>query len=229
MRDLAGDPEVFTRSMATRGALGGVADDTSSAVEVLDAAGYGTILIETVGVGQDEVAIARLAQTVLVVDAPGLGDDIQALKAGLVEIADILVVNKADRDGTDQVVHSYQMVMEMAAATHPLDDRVERELWRVPVCQTVATDGSGISDLVSWIDAHRSYLQQSGRLVEREQQRVRAELEMLLRQALLARFLAGLEPGKLDGLVVRVSGRELTPYQALQELGISLEGSDGES
>jgi LAO/AO transport system kinase len=226
MRDLAGDPEVFTRSMATRGALGGVADDTSSAVEVLDAAGYGTILIETVGVGQDEVAIARLAQTVLVVDAPGLGDDIQALKAGLVEIADILVVNKADRDGTDQVVRSYQMVMEMAAASRPIGDPAEREPWKVPVCQTVATDGSGISDLVSWIDAHRAYLQRSGRLAQKEQERVRAELEMLLRHALFARFLAGLEPGRLDGLVVRVSGRELTPYQALQELGVSPEGSD---
>jgi LAO/AO transport system kinase len=227
MRDLAGDPGVFMRSMATRGALGGVAEDTSSAVEVLDAAGYGIILIETVGVGQDEVAISRLAQTVLVVDAPGLGDDIQALKAGLIEIADILVVNKADRDGTDQLVRSYQLVMEMPAS-HSIGDQVGREPWKVPVCRTVATEGSGVSDLVSRIDAHRSYLQESGRLAEKEEGRARAELEMLLRQALLARFMASLEPGKLDGLVVRVSERELTPYQALQELGISLEGSDRE-
>ena len=228
MRDLAGDPGVFVRSMATRGAMGGVAGDTSRAVEILDAAGYDVILIETVGVGQDEVEVARVAQTVIVVDAPGLGDDIQAIKAGLIEIADILVVNKADHDGADQAVRSYQMVVEMAQVSRPAGDGLERETWKVPVCRTVATDGSGISDLASWIDAHRSYLQRSGRLAEREQERVRAELEMLLRQALLASFLAGLEPGKLDGLVAHVARREMTLYQALQELGIPLEGSDRE-
>ena len=229
MRDLAGDPGVFVRSMATRGAAGGLAGSTSDAVDILDAAGYDTIFIETVGVGQDEVEIARVAQTVVVVDAPGLGDDIQAIKAGLTEIADILVVNKADRDGADQTVRSYQMVLESARASRPAHDDMEREAWQVPVCRTVAIDGSGIADLASCIDAHRSYLERSGRLALRERERVRAELEMLLRRALLADFEAGLEPGKLDSLVARIALREMTTYQALQELGIVFGRSDRES
>jgi len=157
MRDLAGDPGVFVRSMATRGASGGLSRAVSDAIVVLDAAGYGVILVETVGAGQDEVAIARLAHTVVVVEAPGLGDDIQAIKAGLLEVADVIVVNKGDRDGADQAARFLEAMIE----------RVQnKDAWRVSVCQTVALDGTGMAALVDQIEAHRAYLAHSGQWAE---------------------------------------------------------------
>ncbi|RME35216.1 MAG: methylmalonyl Co-A mutase-associated GTPase MeaB, partial [Thermoflexia bacterium] len=140
MRDLAGDPGVFIRSMATRGSLGGLARATGDVVRVLDAAGFSTILVETVGVGQAEVDIARTAHTTVVVEAPGLGDDVQALKAGLMEIADILVVNKADRPGAAQTVRALEVALELGWNSAAQ----AQNRWRPPVLQTVALDGTGV-------------------------------------------------------------------------------------
>ncbi len=208
MGDLVGDPGVFIRSMATRGALGGLAAATSGAVLILDAAGHEVILIETVGAGQDEVAIARTAHTTVVVDAPGLGDDIQVLKAGLIEIADVLVVNKADREGADQLVYTLEAMLDLGGRA-----------WKPPVCKTVALDGTGTDDLVSAIEAHRAHLVRSHGARE-DHRRVRAEVEQLLERELLTRFVAGLEPGKLDEVVSRIVARDLSPSDVLRELGL---------
>ncbi len=139
MQDLCGDPGVFIRSMATRGALGGLARATSDVVKVLDAFGKDVILVETVGVGQDEVDIAKAAHTTIVVEAPGMGDDIQAIKAGVMEIADILVVNKADREGAERTVAALEMMLDLNG--HPACG------WQTPVLKTVATQDEGIADL----------------------------------------------------------------------------------
>jgi len=220
MRDVAGDPGVFVRSMATRGALGGLATAASDAVQVLDAAGYSIVFVETVGAGQDEIEIARTAHTTVVVGAPGLGDDIQAMKAGLMEVADIFVVNKADRDGADQTVRSLEVMLEIGRTWNLSDGKPGERTWQVPVCEAVALDGTGVSDLVSWIESHRSYLRQSGQLAKKEWQRARTELEALLQRELLSRFLSRLEPDRLEDIVSRIASRKLAPYEALEELEI---------
>jgi LAO/AO transport system kinase len=208
MRALAGDDGVFIRSMATRGAIGGLAPATSGVVQILDAAGYRVILIETVGAGQDEVEIALTAHTTVVVEAPGLGDDIQAIKAGLIEIADVLVVNKADREGADQAVRVLQDMLALAQAP-----------WKPPICKTVALDGTGVDDLVAAITSHQAYLQAgSGERQERVQ--VRRELERLIQDELLVQFLDSLPSGQLDDVVSRVAARDLAPYEALAALGL---------
>jgi LAO/AO transport system kinase len=207
MRDLARDPGVFFRSMAARGGAGGLARATFDAVQVLGAAGYGVIFVETVGAGQGEVAIACMVHTVVVVEAPGLGDDIQAIKAGLTEIADVFAVNKADHEGADRLAH----VLEAMVA-------YGERAWRPRVCKTVALDGTGVGDLVAAIEAHRAYLAQGGGLAEREVSRARAQVEGLLREALYTRFVSRLAPGELERVVERVASRDLDPYGALKEL-----------
>ena len=208
MRALAGDSGVFIRSMATRGAIGGLAQATSAVVQILDAAGLLVILIETVGAGQDEVEIARTAHTTVVVEAPGLGDDIQAIKAGLIEIADVLVVNKADREGADQAVHVLQDMLALAKAP-----------WKPPICKTVALDGTGVDDLVAAIGSHQAYLQ-AGPGERQERVRVRRELERLIQDELHVQFLDSLPSGQLDDVVTRVAARDRAPYEALAELGL---------
>lgn len=209
MRDLAGDPGVYIRSMATRGAIGGLAGTTCEAIHVLDAAGYPIIIVETVGAGQDEIEIAHTVHTTVYVDVPGMGDEIQAIKAGLVEIADVFVVNKADRDGADRAVHVLEMMLD-------LDERS----WTPPVCKTIALDGTGLDDLVTAIESHRAYLDRGARQ-EKDREHARVELKRLLQHELLARFLDGIEPGQLEGVVSRIVSRELGPYDALMELGVS--------
>jgi LAO/AO transport system kinase len=218
MRDAAADPGVFVRSMATRGAEGGLAHATFDAAQILDAAGYEVIFVETVGAGQDEVAIARSSHTTLVVEAPGLGDEVQAIKAGLMEIADIFVVNKADRQDADQAVRAIEMMLEGSAASDFHNCGLGGIIWGVPVCKTVALDGTGIPGLVAHIESHRAYLQQSGRLRDRELRRAGAELETLLQRELFSRFLSRLEPGKLESMVSSIASRDLAPYEALKEL-----------
>ncbi len=171
MRDLAGDPGVYIRSMASRGAMGGLAHATASVVQVLDAAGFDIILIETVGAGQSEVEIASLAHTTLVVEAPGMGDDIQAIKAGLLEIADILVVNKADRPGVEATERSLRSMLENYRETLPEDTRNQEPdtpKWFPPVLVTTATLGTGIEELAQAIDQHAAYLRESGEWHRRE-------------------------------------------------------------
>ncbi|MCC7207233.1 MAG: methylmalonyl Co-A mutase-associated GTPase MeaB [Anaerolineae bacterium] len=235
MRDLAGDPGVFIRSMATRGSLGGLARATGDVVRALDAAGFDRVLIETVGAGQSEVDIAGAAHTTLVIEAPGLGDDVQAIKAGILEIADILVVNKADRPGveltvralramldlghrTERIAHHGQ-IMELPLALPTTNPQVdEASAWQTPVVQTIATSGDGIPDLADRIAAHREYLVNSGTLALRERRRVALELAERLREALLARLLAQADPAALSALVDRVLRREIDPASAAQSL-----------
>lgn len=226
MRDLAGDPGVFIRSMATRGSLGGLARATGDAISVLDAAGFARILVETVGVGQDEVDIARAAHTTVVVEAPGLGDEVQAIKAGVLEIADVLVVNKADREGAERTVLALQMMLGIdarATGHHGVSDvspaRNEADArWVPPICKTVALRGEGVPALLDAIEAHAAYLRASGRLREREEARVRSELEQILQQSFLRRLRDNLPASAWDDIIQKVARREIDPYAAAEAL-----------
>jgi LAO/AO transport system kinase len=225
MRDLSGDPGVFIRSMASRGNLGGLARATADVVKVLDAAGYETVLVETVGAGQSEVEIARTAHTTLVVEAPGLGDDVQAIKAGVLEIADILVVNKADREGAEHTRRALQMMLDLGtnqSARHPgwsgTDEGLAEPDWRPPICLTVAVRGQGVPELMQAIAEHRHYLQGSGGLAQRERVRAAAELDRLLRDRLVAHMLACVGRDRLDDAVERIVARELDAHAAVEML-----------
>ncbi len=231
MRDLSGDEGVFIRSMATRGSLGGLARATADVARALDAAGFDVILIETVGAGQSEVEIARTADTVLVVEAPGLGDEVQAIKAGILEIADVLVVNKADRDGADNTVRALQAMLDLGTAPRtlrhhgqtmqipdstPTDDRTAG--WRPPIVQTVATEGKGLPELVEAINRHREHLESSDEGKARRRLRAATELETILRDTLLAQLMQQVGRVELNGLVDRVAAREIDPYTAARRL-----------
>lgn len=238
MRDLAGDAGVFIRSMATRGSLGGLARATADVVQILDAVGYQVVLVETVGAGQSEVDIARAADTTLVVEAPGLGDEVQAIKAGILEIADVLVVNKADRDGAANTVRALQAMLELGAppraaqsAHHGVTVTVgvpnpvgkdaacdSAPAWRPPILQTVALEGKGVAEVVEAITRHQAHLAESGQGVTRRRERIAAELEAILRETLLRHLMQGLAPADLDGMVNRIAARELDPYTAAETL-----------
>ncbi|MCJ7567314.1 MAG: methylmalonyl Co-A mutase-associated GTPase MeaB [Anaerolineales bacterium] len=224
MRDLAGDPGVFIRSMASRGALGGLARATAAVGLALDAAGFQIILIETVGAGQAEVDIASNAHTTVVIEAPSMGDAIQANKAGILEIADILVVNKADIPGADNTVAMLRFTLEMASSAKApvaVEIRARGEgdrSWEIPVLETVATKGEGIPDLVEMIYAHKKYLTTSGGWELREGNRVRSQMESRLRDELVKRFLKGRPDGRFEDTVQMVVDRELSPAQAIEEL-----------
>lgn len=232
MRDLAGDPGVFIRSMATRGSLGGIASATTAMVEVLDAAGFDLVLIETVGAGQSEVEIARLAHTTLVVEAPGLGDDIQAIKAGILEIADILVVNKADLPGVENTERALRGSLDLG---HPNSRRMAHHgkveelpgspsgdqlppMWIPPILRTVATDGKGIPELVAAIASHRAHLQGTGGWEQRERWRLQTELDALLATQLISGFRSRLPAGAYDQALEDVVQRHLSPFQAVGKL-----------
>ena len=231
MRDLAGDSGVFIRSMATRGSLGGLARTTRDAIRVLDAAGFDIVLVETVGAGQSEVDIVRTAQTTVVVDAPGLGDDVQAIKAGILEIADVLVVNKADRSGASNTVRALRAMLQMGhpasrtqmiahhgqltpveSADHPADE----DLWIPPVVETVAIKETGIDDLVAAIDGHRDYLNSSDVRVQLERQRVQIELYERLRETLVKRLLASVPDADMMKVIERIQLRDLDPQGGVQ-------------
>jgi len=209
MRDLSGDPGIFIRSMANRGALGGLARTTSRMVDALDAAGYSIILIETVGTGQAEVDIARAAHTVLVLEAPGLGDAIQALKAGLLEIADILVVNKSDLPGAKRTARTLRAALKAGSS---------KADWNTPLVMTNALDGEGIPELAAGISEHQIYLQQTGGREEKDRARVIGEMERLLLYRLTDRFKAAQIDGAYERAIERVVDREVSPLQAIDEL-----------
>jgi len=196
MQALTTDPGVFIRSMATRGAMGGLAPTTRDAVDVLDAAGFDWVVVETVGVGQDEVDVVRTVDTVVVVTLPGLGDDIQTIKAGIMEIADIFVVNKADHEGADRAVRDLQSMLA-------LDEAMGR--WLPPVLRTVASQGQGIAELLAAIDDHQASLREGGRLVERRKSQLRLRVETLLKAEVLraADRNFGLERGIEEALAAR--------------------------
>jgi LAO/AO transport system kinase len=229
MRDLSGDPGVFIRSMASRGSLGGIAQKTASLVQIFDAAGYEIIIIETVGAGQSEVDVARLAHTTVVVEAPGLGDEIQAIKAGILEIADVLVINKADRPGVENTERALRSTLELAHPAkrvfrhHGKDmsisaPKIDPTIWIPPVIKTIATEGKGIDELASAIAKHMEYLQQSGDWAARDRVRLGSELDMLLREALLDRFLENVQPKKYEEMIERVVNRSISPYEAVTAL-----------
>jgi LAO/AO transport system kinase len=210
MQAHATDDQVFIRSMASRGHLGGLSWATPQATRILAAAGFDVVLIETVGVGQAEVEIASLADTALVVVAPGLGDSIQAAKAGILEIADVFAVNKSDRPGAQEAVRDLRTMLAMASYA-PGD-------WRPPIVSTTAATGEGIADLVAAIDKHRDWLAASGRRDERRLRRVREEISAIALGELRQR-MGGL-PGesRLDELAGRVLTGDLDPYAAADEL-----------
>lgn len=228
MRDLAGDTGIFIRSMASRGSLGGLAEATAGAVKILDAAGFPVILVETVGAGQAEVDIANAAHTTLVIEAPGMGDDIQTFKAGILEIADILVVNKADRPGADRTIQALELMLHMgegSATRHhgrllstPDNGPTADGAWQIPVQATTATQGKGIPELVVDIQRHYAYLQASGVWLEREKERSRRELERLLQARLLRQLQVTVAPDRREALVTAVAAREMDPYTAVTEL-----------
>jgi len=229
MKDLSGDGDVFIRSMASRGALGGLARTTASVAQVLDAAGYECILIETVGAGQGEVDIARLAHTTLVVEAPGLGDDIQAIKAGILEIADILVVNKADRPGVENAEKALRSVLELGhgsktdRAHHPspLALRTPSPIgdgWVVPIQRTVSLDGRGVPELTDHILQHYRFLHSSRKWNERDETRLTAEVDSVLHEMLVREFHAKLPEGRYNDVMQQVFARGLSPGEAAESL-----------
>ncbi|HET8909449.1 MAG TPA: methylmalonyl Co-A mutase-associated GTPase MeaB [Ktedonobacterales bacterium] len=211
MQELAGDPNVFIRSMASRGSLGGLAASTRDAVRALDAAGFDTIIIETVGAGQAEVEIVRAAQSVVVVTVPGMGDDIQAIKAGILEIADVFVVNKADRPGADQTAAELRMLLS-------LDEGRKERVWRVPIIKTNAMTGDGVAELADKLAAHLVSLRESGTLASRSGQQARSEMLALLHQALVEKIEATIGADEWDRLVAEVVDRSRDPYTTATEL-----------
>jgi LAO/AO transport system kinase len=210
MQEHATDPGVYIRSMATRGHLGGLAWATPQALRVLDAAGCDVVIIETVGVGQSEVEVAALADTTLVLLAPGMGDGIQAAKAGILEVGDVFVVNKADRDGADQVVRDLRSTIRLAER-QPGD-------WREPIVKTVAVRGEGMAELIEAIDKHRDWMERSGELARRRRRRVRDEIEAIAATALRRRFGDVHGDARLDVLAEKVLTGELDPYAAADEI-----------
>ncbi len=211
MQELAGDPNVFIRSMASRGSLGGLAVATRDAVRALDAAGFDTVIIETVGAGQAEVEIVRAAQTVIVVTVPGMGDDIQAIKAGILEIADIFVVNKADRPGADQTAAELRMLLSLD------EHRRERE-WRPPILKTNATTGEGVAALADQLAKHLASLRETGALASRSGRQAQSEMLALLQQAMMERIAATIAPDEWERLVQAVVERRSDPYSTADAL-----------
>jgi LAO/AO transport system kinase len=207
MEEHATDRGVFLRSMASRGHLGGLAWATPQAVRVLDAAGCDVVLVETVGVGQSEVEVVGASDTTIVLLAPGMGDGIQAAKAGILEIGDVFVVNKADREGADRTVRDLRHMVQMS-------DRTQPGLWRPPVIRAAAISGDGVSEIADAVAAHRTWLADRGEGAARRARRARDEIEALAVRALMRR----LDPAVLDDLARSVVAGDLDAYAAAQRL-----------
>jgi LAO/AO transport system kinase len=235
MQDLAGDKGIFIRSMASRGALGGLAHTTAACASVLDGAGFDIVLIETVGAGQAEVNIARLAHTVIVVEAPGMGDDIQAIKAGILEIADILVVNKADRPEAENTARALRVMLEMAQGRSSLppvagkhlrrapsgvhsQDEQQSNAWVPPIQLVIAIQGTGIEDLVSYIYKHKTYLKETDLWQVKEAFRLQQDLEALVQDMLLKRWQGQLDDGQFEAVLNQIIKRKKTPIEAAESL-----------
>jgi LAO/AO transport system kinase len=210
MNELTLDEGVFIRSMGTRGSLGGLSRKTADAVKIMDAAGKDIIFIETVGVGQSEVDIVKAADTTVVVLVPGLGDDIQAIKAGILEIGDVFAINKADREGAERLKAELDMMLDL--------DQVKAE-WRPPINQTVASQGTGIEELIATIDGHINYLATSGELARRRTARTRSELIALIEEHINRYVLRQItSSGQLDEMVASLEKRQEDPYAIVTRL-----------
>ncbi len=233
MGSTVGDMEVFVRSMSARGTLGGLSTATTDAIRALDAFGKDVVIIETVGAGQNEIDVVRTADTVAVLVQPGSGDDIQTLKAGILEIADVFVVNKADMDGADRTVQELTEMVQQSVGGHVetaghhgpgVDEEVELEgaedrEWVPPIVETVATSGEGVENLVEAFAEHREYLEASGELEEQARTRYAEEIRALLRDDLGDLIRAEIdERGGMDDLVERVRKRETDPYTVVDEV-----------
>ncbi len=204
------DPGVFIRSMATRGSLGGLAKATNDAVKVLDASGYDLIFVETVGVGQIEVDIVKTADTVVLVTVPGLGDEVQAIKAGLMEVADIFAINKADREGTEMVYLELKMALEFER------DKWRQIGWEPPIVETTAFTLKGVRPLWEAIKRHRKHMEESGRLRERRAFRAREEVKTIIASTIASKVEERLAKGEAKELIEEVVERKLDPYSASQ-------------
>jgi LAO/AO transport system kinase len=210
MADLYTDRQVFIRSMATRGFMGGLAKATNDAVDILDAAGFDVVLVETVGVGQDEVEVVRTVQTNVVVLVPGMGDDIQAIKAGIMEIGDIFVVNKADRPGADKTVTEVTMMMSLVE---------EHGEWVPPIVKTVASKSEGIGELDDAIVRHYQYLSASGELDYRNRERVRIRIETQLKERFMQRLIGGtIAVSEYHDLLEEVLRKRNNPHDAAESV-----------
>lgn len=233
MQDLAGDRGIFIRSMASRGALGGLAHSTAAFAALLDAAGFDLIFIETVGAGQGEVDIAQLAHTVVVVEAPGLGDDIQAIKAGILEIADILVVNKSDRPGSENTARALQVMLEMAQGAGSLppagkhlrlstpstaEHVPENQGWKIPVQLVTATEGKGIEAIAATIIEHRTFLKDTGLWQVKEAYRLEKDLESLVKDSLLQNWRENVDQQRYTAVLQDLVARKISPMDALKRL-----------
>jgi LAO/AO transport system kinase len=214
MMELSGDPNVFIRSMANRGNLGGLAASTRDVVRAMDAAGYDPVLVETVGTGQAEVEVMRTVQTVLVVVAPGMGDDIQAIKAGIMEIADIFVVSKSDKPGANQTAAELAMLLSL----DPQRRSHEPSRWRIPIVRTSAINDEGIEQLADTLQKHRDYLTESGMLAERAERQVRSEVEALILHAAINALKAKTSEAEWQQLVEEITNRQRDPYSVATEL-----------
>lgn len=244
MQGLATDPGVFIRSMATRGAMGGLARATRDAADLLDAAGFDWVIIETVGVGQDEVDVVASVDTVLVVAVPGLGDDIQAIKAGILEIADIFVLNKADRDGADRVAHDLEMMLSLGHHGHhtsadhrafhmagphdpsghhaggaggavPDGEMPPPAHWMPPILRTVASRGEGIVELLAAVERHRAHLEESGELATRRRAQLKLRVATILKERVLA---AAEQHAGFERAIERGHAGRIDPYALSAEL-----------
>lgn len=216
MMELSGDPMVFIRSMASRGNLGGLAASTRDVVRAMDAAGYNPIIIETVGTGQAEVEVMRTAQTVMVVAAPGMGDEIQAIKAGILEIADIFVVSKADKPGADQTVAELAMLLSLDPTRRTHDK--SHAYWRIPLLKTAAMKDQGLPQVVDAMQQQYDYLVESGMLANRAQRQVRSEVQALVLHAVVNALKAKTTEDEWQTLVEDITKRERDPYSVANEL-----------
>ena len=214
MTGLSGDPGVFIRSMATHGAVGGLARASLDSVDILDAAGFDIVVVETVGVGQDEVDILHAAHTIVVLSAPGLGDDIQAIKAGILEIADIHAVSKCDRADANRTLIDLKGMLSLG--------RLGGDAWQVPVLPTSAEDDEGIGDLLAAIDAHRAHLEDSGGIALRRRRIAETRILRIAEDIVRTRF-AGRHDATLAGLLDRVMAREVDPYAAAMDMLAALD------
>ena len=209
MQDHFADPGIYIRSMATRGSLGGLARTTADVATVLDASGRDVILIETVGVGQDEVDIVRLADITVVILVPGMGDDVQSIKAGIMEIADIFVINKSDREGAERVEREIRALQSLA---------VRRDGWTPPIVKTVASEGAGVQELAAAIGEYESYLQQENRALQKSVENWQERLVEMLRDAMLEKARAQLGDGSVAKLAADVAEHKRDPYTLIEEI-----------
>jgi LAO/AO transport system kinase len=209
MQDHFADPGIYIRSMATRGSLGGLARTTADVATVLDASGRDMILIETVGVGQDEVDIVRLADITVVILVPGMGDDVQTIKAGIMEIADIFVINKSDRDGAERVEREIRALQSLAT---------RNDGWTPPIVKTVASEAEGVQELAAAVADYESYLQKENRSLKKSIENWQQRLVEMLRDAMLEKARAQMNNGNLKRLAAEVAEHKRDPYTLVEEI-----------